>query len=201
MKSPILRNTVLSLVCYLIAAITGQAQSVFQVINVPGLGAPSYFEIGAGTDLFQIDNASIATLPDNTTALINTPAGTLTFSIGVGTPCVFSLDFGDLFPNPFIPPPPPRIGAPLEISGEYFSGSVQSSANVYADLLAGLGEFQIGSGTSSPMEMVATPEPGSGILFMCGLVLLLRRCIKRVVIDCEPNKSLQATAAGPASCD
>jgi hypothetical protein len=118
--------------------------------------------------------------PDNATALITTPAGTLTFSIGVGTPCVFSYDFGDPFPNPFISPQPTGSPAPLEELGEYFSGSFQSSADVYADLLAGDGEFQIGSGTSSPMEVVATPEPGSAMLFLCGLMVLMRRRIERV---------------------
>ena len=172
-----LRITVLALMCCLMMAITGQAQSVFKAAEVPGLGAPGYFEIGADAGLFQIDKAFIGTLPDNTIALISTPAGTLTFSIGVGTPCVFSLDSGDLFPDPFIPPPSPGFGAPLEISGEYFSGSFQSSADVYADLLAGLGEFQIGSGTSVPMEVVATPEPESAGLCLCGLMLLLRRLI------------------------
>jgi len=180
MKRPILRNTALPLVCCVVTAITGQAQSVFQVINVPGAGAPSYFEIGADTGLFQIDDAASTSLPNNTTALITTPAGTLTFSIGVGTPCLFSFDFGDPFPDPFIPPQPPGPPAPLEIQGEYFSGSFQSSANVYSDLLAGDGQFQIGSGTSSPMEVVATPEPGSAMLVLCGLMLLMRRGIKRV---------------------
>jgi hypothetical protein len=168
-------------IAFLGATVTGQAQGVFQVINVPGFGGPSYFEIGADTGLFKIDDPAYPSLPDNATALITTPAGTLTFSIGNGTPCVFSYDFGDPFPNPFIPPTsPPGFGAPLESLGEYFSGSFQSSADVYADLLAGDGQFQIGSGTSSPMELVATPEPGSAMLFLCGLVLLLRRSIKRV---------------------
>jgi hypothetical protein len=179
LKQIVLSGTLLACLAFN-SPVSGQAQSVFQVINVPGLGAPSYFEIGADTGLFQIDDPAIPSLPDNATALITTPAGTLTFSIGVGTPCVFSLDFGDLFPNPFIPPPPPGIGAPLEIRGEYFSGSFQSSADVYADLLAGDGQFQIASGISSPMELVATPEPGSAMLFLCGLVLLMRRRIMRV---------------------
>jgi hypothetical protein len=180
MKRPILGTTTLTLVCCVVTAITGQAQGVFQVINVPGSGAPSYFEIGADTGLFQIDSTSLPLLPDNVTALITTPAGTLTFSIGVATPCLFSFDFGDPFPNPFIPQPPPGFGAPLEQIGEYFSGSFQCSADVYADLLAGDGQFQIGSGTSSPMEVVATPEPRSAMLFFCGLVLIMRRRIKRV---------------------
>jgi hypothetical protein len=181
MKRPILRTTTLTLVCYAATAITGIAQGVFQVIDVPGLGGPSYFEIGADTGLFQIEDPAFPSLPDNVTALITTPAGTLTFSIGNGTPCVFSYDFGDPFPNPFIPPPPPPgFGAPLEELGEYFSGSFQCSADVYADLLAGDGQFQIGSGTSSPMEVVATPEPGSAMPFLCGLVLLMRRRITRV---------------------
>jgi hypothetical protein len=183
------RNTALVLVCCGVTAIASQAQNVFQAINVPGAGAPSYFEIGADTGSFQIDDAAFPSLPNNTTALIATPAGKLTFSIGVGTPCVFSYDFGDPFPNPFIPPPPPsQFGAPLEVMGEYFSGSFQSSADVYADLMAGLGEFQVGSGRSSPVKMVAAPEPGSAVLFMCGVVLLVWRSIKRVVMDCESDK-------------
>ena len=183
MKRPLLQTTTLTLVCCVVTAITGQAQGVFQVINAPGLGlgGPSYFEIGANTGLFQIDDPAIPSLPDNTTALITTPAGTLTFSIGVGTPCVFSYDFGDPFPNPFIPPPsPPGFGAPLESLGEYFSGSFQSSADVYADLLAGLGQFQIGSGPSEPIEVVPTPEPGSVTLLLGGLMLLMRRRIKLI---------------------
>jgi hypothetical protein len=172
----------LALASFIGMATTAQAQSVFQVINVPGSGGPSFFGIGVDTGFFQIDDPAIPSLPDNATALITTPAGTLTFSIGIGTPCVFSYDFGDPFPNPFSPPPPPPSGpvAPLEMLGEYFSGSFQSSADVYADLLAGNGQFQIGSGTSSPMEVVATPEPGSAMLFLCGLVLLMQRRIKRV---------------------
>ena len=85
-----------------------------------------------------------------------------------------------MFPNPFIFSPPSQIGAPLEIIGKYFSGSFQSSADVCADLLAGQGEFQIGSGPSEPMEVVAAPEPGSAALFWSGLMLLMRRRIKRV---------------------
>jgi len=193
MKRLILRNITLTLVCYVVAAITGPAQSVFQVIGGPGLGTPSYFEIGADTGLFQIDDPSIPSLPNNATALITTPAGTLIFSIGVGTPCVFSFDLGDPFPDPFIPPSPPGFGAPLEIQGEYFSGSFQSSADVYADLLAGDGQFQIGSGTRSPMEVVATPEPGSALLFLSGLMLLIRRASNACVMDCTPSNALEPT--------
>jgi hypothetical protein len=184
MKRQSMRYTVLALVCFVIMANTGQAQSVFQSMN----SQTSYFKIDADTGLFQIDSAFIPLLPDNETALITTPAGTLAFSIGVGTPCFFSDDLGDLFPDPFIPPPPPKIGAPLEITGEYFSGSFQSSSDAYADLLAGLGEFQIGSGASEPMELVVTPEPGSAMLFLCGLMLLMQRRIKRVSYwGCEPS--------------
>ena len=181
MKRPLLRTTTFTLVCCVVTAFTGRAQGVFQVINTPGLGGPSYFEIGADTGLFLIDDPASPSLPDNATALIITTAGTLTFSIGDGTPCVFSYDFGDPFPNPFIPPPsPPGSPAPLESPGEYFSGSFQSSADVYTDLLAGLGQFQIGSGPSEPMEVVPAPEPGSVTLLLGGLMLVMRRRIKRV---------------------
>ena len=180
MKRLMLRNAALALVCYVVAAIAGQAQSVFQVVNVPGLGAPSYFEIGADTGLFQIDDASIPSLLDNTTAHIATPARTLTFSIGVGTPCIFSYDLDDPFPDPYFPTTPHGVGAPLEISGEYFSGSFQSSPDVYADLLAGDGQFQVGSGASSPMEVIATPEPRGALLFIFGLMLLIWRRTKPV---------------------
>jgi hypothetical protein len=175
-----MKKTILMLVCG-VAAITGQAQAVFQAENVPGLGAPGYFEIGADTGVFEIDAVALPLAPSFSTAQIITPAGTLSFSLGFATPCFFSLDTGNLFPNPYIPPPPSKIGAPLELNGEFFSGSFASSPDVYADLLDGLGEFEVNSGTSTPIELVATPEPGSAVLFLCGLVLLLlRRGIRRM---------------------
>jgi hypothetical protein len=169
-----MKKLILMLAC-IVAAIAGQTQTVFQAENVPGLGAPSYFEIGVDTGVFDIDCAALPLTPSDATAQIITPAGTLTFSIGIATPCVFSLDSGNLFPNPYIPPPPPKFGAPLEINGEFFSGSFDSSAEVYADLLEGLGEFEVNSGASTPIEVVAAPEPVSVILFLCGLMLLLLR--------------------------
>jgi hypothetical protein len=172
-----MKKLILMLAC-MVAAIAGQAQTVFQAENVPGLGAPGYFEIGADTGVFEIDAVALPLAPSFSTAQITTPAGTLSFSIGYATPCVFSLGTDNLFPNPYIPPPPPKFGAPLEINGEFFSGSFDSSPDVYADLLAGLGEFEVNSGASTPMEVVATPEPGSVILFLCGLVLLMRRGIR-----------------------
>jgi hypothetical protein len=172
-----MKKSILTLVC-VVATLTGPAQNVFQALNVPGLGAPGYFEIGADTGLFDIDCTALPLTPSYTTAQITTPAGTLSFSIGFATPCVFSFDSGNAFPNPYIPPPPFKIGAPLEINGEFFSGSFDSSADVYADLLAGLGEFEVDSGASTPIEVVPTPEPGSMALFLCGLMLLLRRSIR-----------------------
>ena len=179
MKRPILRNTMLALVCYVVTAITGQAQGVFQCGNPIEANSPYYFEIDAYTGLFQINDTSFS-VPDNATGQITTPAGTLTFSVGTGVFDAWSLYYSPPIPDPFIPVSQTTTGAIGEIEGNQFNGSFQSSAAVYDDLLAGLGEFQVGSGISRPMDVVATPEPGSAALFICGLMLLMRRRIKRV---------------------
>jgi hypothetical protein len=88
-----------------------------------------------------------------------------------------------MFPNPFIPPPPPGPGSGLAIAGIQFNGSFTSSAGVYNDLLAGLGEFEIMTGPLESrigqLEVVATPEPGSVALILCGIMLSLWRSIRR----------------------
>ena len=115
-------------------AATTNAQSVFQVADKSGLAFPSYFEIGADAGQFQIDNYTYGqlqngnlvlfpTLLDNLTALIITPAGTLTFSIGVGVPTTWANSNGDMFPNPFVPPPPITFGSGLAMGGTQFNGS------------------------------------------------------------------------------
>jgi hypothetical protein len=62
------------------------------------------------------------TLPDNLIALITTPAGTLAFSIGVGAVAGWDNTGGNMFPNPFVPPPPPGLGSGLFMSGSQFNG-------------------------------------------------------------------------------
>jgi hypothetical protein len=193
MKKTFQQYIALTFTCFMCMAATTRAQSVFQVADGSGLAFPSYFEIGADTGRFQIDNfaygqfqngnlVSFPTLPDDSTALIITPAGTLTFSIGVGTPTGWDNGNGDMFPNPFAPPPPVMIGSGLAQSGVQFNGSFTSSAGVYNDLLAGLGDFEIITGPSEyrigQMEVTATPEPGSAALLLCGLMLLIRQGIK-----------------------
>ena len=184
MKKTLEQNIALTLACFLGMATAAQAQGVFQVINGSGLGVPIYFKIDADTGQFQIDSPALPTLPDNPTALIITPAGTLTFSIGVGTPAAWDNGFGNMFPNPFIPPPTPTGGSGLAMMGTQFNGSFQSSSDVYADLLAGLGEFQIVSGPTvylnGSMDVVAVPEPGTVALFLGGLMPLMWITYRRV---------------------
>jgi len=166
-----------------------------------GLAFPSYFKIGAETGQFQIDdypygqfqNGNLILFPaltDDLTALIITPAGTLTFSIGVGTPAAWHNDNGDMFPNPFVPPPPPGPGSGLAKTGIQFNSSFTSSTGVYNDLLAGLGEFEIITEPSrtGQMQVVTTPEPGSAALLLCGLMLLLLQGIKRTAMNRELNQ-------------
>ena len=194
MKRTFQQSIALTLACFVCVAATTRAQSVFQVADISGLAFPCYFEIGVATGQFQIDNYAYGrfqngnlvlfpTLADNLAALIITPAGTLTFSLGVGTPTSWDNGNGNMFPNPFIPPPPPHPGSGLAIQGIQFNGSFASSARIYNDLLAGLGNFEIITGPSEyrigKLELVETPEPGSVALILCGIILSLWRSIRR----------------------
>lgn len=176
MKRPILRIAAFLLVGCMATTSASYAQAVFQIANAPNANIPSYFQIGPTTGLFQIDDPTLPSIADNTTATITTLHWSVSFSIGVATPTIFSYRTGYPFADPYVPPqPPPSVIPPLEIEGVSFSGSFQSSPNLYAELLTGLGQFRIGSGDISQIQVVATPEPGSAALFLGGLMLLLWR--------------------------
>jgi hypothetical protein len=164
--------------------ISAQAQGVLQVTQISGTGVgyfgAGYFLIDANTVQFQIDVFTTLFSPvdtDNSNVQLTTPAGWLNFSIGLGTPTFFNNATGNEFPDPFVPPPPTRVGSPLLTPGKQYGGSFQSSPDFYADLLAGEGQFLMVSGSTvyalGSLQVVAAPEPESYAVFLSGIMLLL----------------------------
>jgi hypothetical protein len=189
-----MKNSLLKYVVFVwCLATAAQAQSVFKVTSIGGQAGFSagYFLQDGNTGQFQLD--ILSTLPpvdtDNANAQISTPAGTLTFSIGVGTATDFNGASGNMFPDPFYPEPV-GVGHPLVLSGEQYNGSFASSPSIYTDLLAGEGQFSLFSGATVyatgtiSVVAVVVPEPRGDLLCLCG-VLLLGGCFfrKRTVVE------------------
>jgi len=96
---------------------------------------------------------------DSFTPLIITPSGTLTFLLGTGTPATFPFGtFGDF------------------MSGVSYTGLLRSSPAEYADLLSGLGQFELTADSGVQLSggiVQPVPEPSASVLFVCSLMSLL----------------------------
>lgn len=122
-----------------------------------GLGS---LAVDASTGQFVIDVVDPYS-SDSFTPVIATPSGTLDFSLGTGVPVQIPLGtFGDF------------------MEGTQYTGTFASSAAIFSDLLAGLGELRLTSDSPAVLlsgSIVPAPEPGSCVLFLCGLVFVLWR--------------------------
>jgi len=168
------------------------AQSVFQVTLVAPMAGGlnwfyglAYFDIGPISGQYQIDFLD-TTPPADLTGHIGTTGNLLNLPLGTGTPDAWSNGTGNMYPDPFVPPPATTIGSPLATQGTQYNGTFQSSPAIYAALLSGSGQFHlIGAATGfggGGMELVVTPEPGSTALLACGLILFLLPRLKRIKV-------------------
>lgn len=136
----------------------------------------AYFNLDSTSAQFQID--LFGTVPGTLTPWLSTPDGAISFQLGAASTVPSGI--GRLYPyNPFLPPPPPPTGPiPLiVILNTQFAGTFSASDRIFADVLAGLGVFELQS-TSAPPEtgVVSTvPEPQVFSLLACGAVLLFRK--------------------------
>jgi hypothetical protein len=165
-----------------------QAQGVFRsdmAEHQPGgvsmFGGVAFFSMDGSVGEFQI--AVVYPFTGSFTPTIYTPAGSLTFLLGAGEPRTYS-GCDPFRYNPFLPPTselPDGYECPSLTTGTHYVGSFQSSPDIYADLLAGRGEFRLlsDSGVVLSGSMSVVPEPSTLVLLMCGATLLLRRTGRR----------------------
>lgn len=167
----------------LTASVSCPAQSVFQATLLAPLSGGinwfygrAYFQVDATSGQYQIDFLD-TTPPANLVAILGALGETMTIPLGTGVPHVWSNNTGNMYPDPFVPPPPPTIGSPLDTQGTQYNGTFQSSPALYAILTLGHGEIHLlgdatgfGGGT---LQLVVVPEPGDVALLSCGLMLFL----------------------------
>jgi len=189
MKTLALRCPVLALTFLVCGVSASHAQGNFTFHltgeDSPGGGIDAHSGSGsittdANTGQFQVDIAPPFD-GDSFTPFISTPSGTLTFSLGTGTPATFPLwPSGNL------------------VSGVQYAGSFQSSAAVYSDLLSGRGQFQLTATSGDYLwgDISAVPEPSLACLFVSGLVLCLLMTRRKSVSGTKPNQSRQPTPGG-----
>jgi hypothetical protein len=164
-----------------------QAQGIFradmaeqQPGGVSFFGGVGYFNIAPDIGQFEV---AIVAFTGSFTPTIYTPAGSVIFSLGSGEPRIYS--GCDPFKyHPFLPlpsDPPGGYECPAFMTGTHYTGSFQSSPEVFADLLAGRGEFRLlsDSGTLLSGAIAVVPEPSLSTLLLIGLAPLIWRRVRR----------------------
>jgi len=168
MKPPFPKRSIFGLAFLMYAVAVSSAQGVF-TFDLAGEYSPrGPVDTHCGSGSITMDDSTGQFLvdiaapfdTDSFTPVISTPSGTLTFSLGTGSPATFPIwPSGNL------------------VSGVQYTGSFQSSSAAYSDLLLGVGQFQLtatsGSGAYLWGAISAVPEPTSASLAVCGLLLWL----------------------------
>jgi hypothetical protein len=188
MHKSIVIDCLVGIAIFVTGACQAQAQGIFradmaeqQPGGVSFFGGVGYFRITPDIGQFEI---AIVAFTERFTPIIYTPAGSLTFSLGAGEPRIYS--GCDPFQyHPFLPPPsysPAGYECPAFMTGAHYAGSFQPSPDVFADLLAGRGEFRLlsDSGTLLTGAIAVVPEPSTLGLFLCGAFVFAFR-VRRAV--------------------
>jgi|GEM_PF-3211038 len=166
MKTPTICSSVLAAALLIFSVSTTRAQSslfTFDLLQqMPGgitfYGGFGSFTMDAVAGEFEVD----VVYPydgDSFTPEIITPSGNLAFSLGTGNPTIFRFGpIGDL------------------MYGIQYTGTLDSSSAVFADMMAGRGEIQLATDFGLQLTgliIQPVPEPGVVFLFASGLVVIL----------------------------